>query len=246
MANLECPATHIVAPVMKKYIFRGDPEHLATLRRHGITHLDLANNHSIDQGRRGLTDTRRHIEAAGMVPVGAGDNMREAAEPVLLADKPRKVWLVASLRLPLENFAYLPHRPCVSQEPMDTLVARVAQLRQHDPECVVIVLLHWGGENTTRPVVSQLSEAHRLIDAGAQLIVGHHPHTLQPVEQYKGCPIYYSIGNFIFDALRPIHSEGLAVTTTITANSVATTHHHVSISHCAPRLTTEKNPSASK
>ena len=86
VGNLECPATKIKSPVFKRFIFRGEPEWLDTLRKHGITHLNLANNHSIDQGREGLIDTRSNILAAGMVPIGAGENMQEAAQPVLLAE----------------------------------------------------------------------------------------------------------------------------------------------------------------
>ena len=125
VGNLECPATKIQAPVFKRYIFRAEPEWLDTLHQHGITHLNLANNHSIDQGREGLLDTRQNILAAGMVPIGAGANMAEASEPVLLASHPRKVWLVPSLRLALENYAYLTDKPCVSQESMDSLFSRV-------------------------------------------------------------------------------------------------------------------------
>ena len=125
VGNLECPATKITSPVQKLYIFRGEPEWLGTLKAHGITHLNLANNHAIDQGREGLLDTRRNVEQAGIIPIGAGQNMAEASEPVLLAESPRKVWMVASLRLALENYAYLPDKPCVSQEPMDSLLNRV-------------------------------------------------------------------------------------------------------------------------
>ena len=236
IANLECPATHIVAPMQKKYIFRADPEHLPVLRQHGITHLNLANNHSIDQGRRGLISTRDNIREAGMVPVGAGENMREAVQPVLLAETPRHVWLLPSLRLALENYAYLPEKPCVSQEPMDSLVARVASLRRSSPSDYIIVTLHWGGENTMRPILQQVVDAHRLVDAGANLIVGHHSHTLQPSEQYHGATIFYSIGNFIFDALRPIHKSGCAVTVTLSADSATVSSHKVSINDCTPFL----------
>ena len=236
IANLECPATHVVAPMQKKYIFRGDPEHLHALQCHGVTHLNLANNHSIDQGRRGLLSTIDNIREAGMVPVGAGENMREAAQPVLLTETPRRVWLLPSLRLALENYAYLPDKPCVSQEPMDSLVARVASLRRSSSTDYIIVTLHWGGENTFRPILQQVVDAHRLVDAGANLIVGHHSHTLQPKEQYKGATIFYSIGNFIFDALRPIHKNGCAVTVTVTADSSTVSSHQVSINNCTPFL----------
>jgi poly-gamma-glutamate synthesis protein (capsule biosynthesis protein) len=75
VGNLECPATKIESPVFKRYIFRAEPEWLDTLRQHGITHLNLANNHAIDQGREGLMDTRQNILLAGMIPIGAGANM---------------------------------------------------------------------------------------------------------------------------------------------------------------------------
>ena len=159
VGNLECPATKIQSPVQKLYIFRGEPECLEALKRHGITHLNLANNHSIDQGREGLLDTRQNIIDAGMTPIGAGANMIEAAEPILLSQTPRNVWLVPSLRLALENYAYLPDKPCVSQEPMDSLLNRVHRLRKADSAAVIIVSLHWGGEHTREPVSSQRWDA---------------------------------------------------------------------------------------
>ena len=234
VANLECPVTDVVAPRQKIYIFRGDPEHLPALRRHGITHLNLANNHSVDQGRRGLLDTRDRILAEGMVPVGAGANMAEAAVPVLLASEPRQVWLVPSLRLALENFPYLPTEASVSQEPFDSLVARVSRLRQSSPDAYIIVTLHWGGENTMRPILQQVVDAHRLVDAGADLLVGHHSHTLQPVEHYHGATIYYSIGNFIFDAHRPSHAKACVVTVTLTPTAASTAQIPVAITDCTP------------
>ena len=234
--NLECPVTDIKAPMQKWFIFRGDPIHLPALRRHGITHLNLANNHSIDQGREGLMDTRDRIVAAGMVPVGAGKNMQEAACPVLLDSVPRRVWVVPSLRLALENYAYLPNRPCVSQESFSVLLNRVRELRNSDPQCCIIPVLHWGGENTMRPILQQVAEAHRLVEAGADIIIGHHSHTLQPVERYKGSTIYYSIGNFIFDARRPTHNKACAVSVTITPDSIHSEAVPITIRDCVPHV----------
>jgi len=238
VGNLECPATKVNAPVQKRYIFRGEPEWLSALRAHGFTHLNLANNHSIDQGRRGLEDTRRNVTRAGMVPVGAGRTMAEAAEPVLLTSQPRRVWLVASLRLALENFAYLPQRPCVSQEPMDSLVSRITRLRREDPRAVIVVSLHWGGEHTLRPTPSQRIEAHRLIDAGADALICHHTHTLQTIEQYRGRPIYYSIGNFIFDQSKPLNAQACMVRLNITADDLSAETIPITIRNCKPSITT--------
>ena len=236
VGNLECPATKIEAPVQKRFIFRAEPEWLDTLRQHGITHLNLANNHAIDQGRKGLMDTRQNIIKAGMTPIGAGKTMREASEPVLLAEHPRKVWMLASLRLALENYAYLTDKPCVSQEPMDSLVRRVSRLRQADSTCVIIVSLHWGGEHTLKPVPSQRLDAHRLINAGADALICHHTHTLQTIEHYKGRDIYYSIGNFIFDQQKPLNSQACVVKVEVTRNHVKTQALPVHIQGCVPHL----------
>ena len=236
VGNLECPATKIESPVQKRFIFRGEPEWLTTLKEHGVTHLNLANNHSIDQGRKGLMDTWKNIEEAGMTPLGAGPTLREAAEPVLLAESPRKVWLIASLRLALENWAYLDNRPTVSQEPFEKLLSRIKQLRKSDPTAVIIVSLHWGGEHTLKPVPSQRIDAHRLIDAGADLLVCHHTHTLQTVEEYHGRMIYYSIGNFIFDQQKPMNTKACVVNLQVGEDSIAVETVPIEIRRCAPRV----------
>ena len=236
VGNLECPSTKINSPVQKLFIFRSEPEWLGALKKHGITHLNLANNHAIDQGREGLMDTKRNIIEAGMTPIGAGANMDEASEPVLLASEPRKVWLVPSLRLALENYAYLPEKPCVSQEPMDSLLNRVHRLRKADSTAVIIVSLHWGGEHTLKPVNSQRWDAHQLIRAGADVLVCHHTHTLQTIEEFQGKKIYYSIGNFIFDQKKPLNSKACIVQLKVSANSVETETIPIEIRNCKPLI----------
>jgi poly-gamma-glutamate synthesis protein (capsule biosynthesis protein) len=222
--------------VQKLYIFRGEPEWLETLKKHGITHLNLANNHSIDQGREGLMDTRQNIIDAGMTPIGAGANMTEAAEPILLSKTPRNVWLVPSLRLALENYAYLPDKPCVSQEPMDSLLNRVHRLRKADSTAVIIVSLHWGGEHTMHPVNSQRWDARQIIRAGADVLVCHHTHTLQDVEDINGHSVFYSIGNFIFDQSKPENTKACIVRLKITGKTVTTEAIPIEIKNCVPQI----------
>ena len=234
VANLECPATKIRQPAFKQYIFRAEPEWLQTLKAHGITHLNLANNHSVDQGRIGLADTKRNIQETGMIPVGAGDNMQEAAQPVLLASSPRNVYLLTSLQMPLENFSYLPDKTSVSHEDLDSLKTRVRQLKETDPCCYIIVSLHWGGEHTLKPVPLQRQQAHQLIDAGADALICHHTHTLQTIEQYQRKPIYYSIGNFIFDQKKPINSKACMVKVTIKKESSHIETIPIVIRNCVP------------
>ena len=209
--NLEGPATKIREPVYKRFVFRGEPQWLDSLRLHGFTHLNLANNHAIDQGRRGLMDTRRNIIRAGMTPVGAGGNAEEATAPLLLSEQPRQVWLLTSVLLPLENFASLPDKPSVSQSSVDSLAAQIRRLKSKSPRAYVIVTLHWGWEHHLKALPQQRIEAHRLIDAGADLIIGHHSHTLQTIETYHGHRIYYGIGNFIFDQSNPVNTRACVV-----------------------------------
>ena len=240
VGNLECPGTKIEAPVFKQFIFRAEPEWLDTLRLHGFTHLNLANNHSIDQGREGLIDTKQNIEKAGMIPIGAGQNMTEASQPVLLASEPRNVWLIPSLRLALENYAYLPDKPCVSQEPMDSLLERVFRLRQADSTAVIIVSIHWGGEHTLQPVSRQRHEAHQLIHAGADILVCHHTHTLQTIEDFQSHSIYYSIGNFIFDQQKPLNSRACMVRIRIKKDDLQVETIPIEIRNCIPFVTNKK------
>ena len=236
VGNLECPATSIKAPVQKRFIFRGEPEWLYALKKHGFTHLNLANNHSIDQGRKGLTDTKENILKAKLEPVGMGKNLQEAAQPTLLTSHPRKVWLIASLGMALENFAYLPDRPCVNTERTQEIITRIRDIKQKDPQAVVIVSIHWGGEHTLKPVPSQRLDAHRLINAGADALICHHTHTLQTIERYKGRDIYYSIGNFIFDQQKPLNSKACVVKVEVTKDNVKTQAFPIHIQGCAPHL----------
>lgn len=238
VANLECPATKIVRPNFKQFIFRAEPEWLSTLKKHGITHLNLANNHSIDQGRGGLMDTKKNIEQEGMIPIGAGRNMQEAMAPVLLTSSPRKIYLLSSLRMPLENYAFLPDKPCVSQESHESLLTRLRRLRAAEPHALIILTLHWGIEHTVIPTPMQRQQVHEYIDAGADALICHHTHTLQTVEDYHGKPIYYSIGNFIFDQNRPVNSRACMVRVTVTAQDVCFDTLPIHIKNCVPEIET--------
>ena len=234
VGNLECPATSTRTPAMKQFVFRGEPEWLEALHRHGITHLNLANNHSVDHRRGGLISTAENCRKAGIVPVGMGKNLHEAVQPVLL--NPQPIYLFPTLQLPLENFTYLPDEYSVSQESIDSLCQRISRLRQAEPTAYIIVSPHWGIEHRVEPAQWQRRQARALIDAGADCIIGHHPHTLQTIEQYKGKPIYYSIGNFIFDQTKPINTRACMVQIRIAPTSVEVETIPIEINRCSPQL----------
>lgn len=236
VANLECPVTNVKSPLFKRFVFRGEPEWLPALKRHGITHLNMANNHTVDQGRQGIIDTRTHIIQAGMVAFGADSTMHLASKPLLLATEPRNVYVIGTLRMPLESMAYLPLRPSVSMESRDTLLSRISQLRRQEPDCYIIVCPHWGIEHTVAPTVDQRRDARLIIDAGADCIIGHHTHTVQTTETYRNKPIYYSIGNFIFDQQKPLNAIGGLVRLIIKKQSATSEMLPIMIKDCQPRL----------
>lgn len=236
VANLECPATDVESPLNKRFVFRADPAVLPVLARHGITHLNLANNHSIDQGREGLADTRRRISTAGMTPMGYGDNDAEACRPVLIGGGPRPVYLLASLRVMSENYVALADRPCVCEASPARLCDTIRALKSREPDACVIVCLHWGAEHTLHPMAGQRHEARMLIRAGADAIIGHHSHTAQDVETIGGRPVFYSLGNFIFDLDRPLNRRGLLARITVTASGITSGVIETEIEGCRPRV----------
>ena len=117
---------------------------------------------------------------------------------------------------------------------MDSLLERVFRLRQTDSTAVIIVSLHWGGEHTLQPVPRQRYEARQLIQAGADILVCHHTHTLQTIEEFKGHLIYYSIGNFIFDQRKPLNSHACIVRMHIKKDDFQVDTIPIDIRNCVP------------
>jgi len=236
IANLECPATTINEPINKKFIFRAEPIWLSDLKDHGITHLNMANNHSMDQGRKGLVDTNKNIIENGLTPLGYGEDIIQACLPQLIVTNPRKVYVLSSLQVPSENWTFLEDKPCVCEADFESISRTIKELKQKEPNSILIIQLHWGAEHTLVPLTSQKQQAYTLIDAGADGVIGHHPHTVQTVESYKDKPIYYSIGNFIFDQNKPINARGLLVRVKIEKDQVIFSDYEFSIEKCTPQF----------
>ena len=203
IVNLECPITDTLSPVNKRYIFRADAEWTPALRKAGITHAALANNHTYDQGRRGLENTAFHLLQAGIMALGYGPNQAAACKQVFISKKGIEVAVFNSVLLPLENWVYLEDQPGVCQATIEDLVMQIRALKTKKPACYVVVVLHWGLEYQSQPTIGQRRDAYRLIDAGADVLVGHHPHVVQKEELYQSKPIFYSLGNFVFDPIQP-------------------------------------------
>lgn len=236
VVNLECPATKIKEPIHKKYIFRAEPEWISVLKNKGITHLNMANNHSMDQGRTGLVDTYQNIKNAGVIPIGYGENHDLACIPKLIASRPRNIYVFSSLQVPSENWVFLEDQPSICEASIDRLIESIQELRKKEPNAAIIVQLHWGIEHTLHPTIVQKQQAYSLIEAGVDLIIGHHSHTTQKIEVYNGKAIYYGLGNFIFDQKAKVNSEGILVQIEVTQDTIISSTNSYVIEKCKPMI----------
>ena len=195
--NLECPLSKRGVPHKRCFLFRADPKLARTLRSNGLSVVSLANNHTLDYGRDAMLDTVAAVKEPGMIPLGAGRNKAEASRLRIVTKHGLRVGFLAYCDLPSYGVVMLPDKPGIACVDSHSLPA---QIRAAKAKCdALVVSFHWGVEYMKQPAERQRKLARLCIDNGADLILGHHPHVLQPVETYKGKPIAYSMGGFIWD-----------------------------------------------
>ncbi|HEY9907938.1 MAG TPA: CapA family protein, partial [Thermosynechococcaceae cyanobacterium] len=194
MVNLENPLTRATTKYPgKQFNFKADPDAVQVLKEGGVDLVNLANNHTMDYEAAGLLETTKTLDDAGILRVGAGSNIREARRPEIVDVKGQRV---AYLGYYGEEFAATDKKAGISPIMEDRIAQDIRSLR--DQVDWIVVNFHWGQEKATHPAPWQVDLAHYTVDQGADVIVGHHPHVLQGAEVYKGRPIAYSMGNFIF------------------------------------------------
>lgn len=176
------PVTHVPTPSMQ-FSFSVDTEFVPELQKYGFSHLGLANNHSYDFGGNNFKNSYKTIKDAKMLPFG--DAYNQASSTIEIAS-------VGSTTVALIGLYAVHNVP--SQTEIVTLINRASL--QSD---IQIVYIHWGEEYIQTHNKQQENLAHLIIDAGAETIIGHHPHVVQDIELYKNRLIFYSLGNFIFD-----------------------------------------------
>lgn len=195
--NLECPLSTRGVPQKRRFLFRADPKLATTLRSNGFDVVSLANNHTLDYGREAMLDTIEAVRRAGMTPIGAGKNRADTLRVRVVKRNGLRIGFVAYADLPSYGIVLLPDRPTVAGADSGLLPR---EIRAAKSKCdVLVVSFHWGVEYMKRSAERQRTLARLCIDNGADLVLGHHPHVLQPVEVYKGRPIAYSLGAFIWD-----------------------------------------------
>ena len=209
LVNLECVISRTGDFVLKPggrrpFHYHAPAEVGQVFSRGGITVVNTANNHSMDFGAAALNDQTAFLDSLGIVQVGSGQNRKEAerwiihkcgdVDVAIIGFETTAPW--ASAREQQGGVLHLPH----SLEAMKTLAPIISQARQHAH--IVIVTVHWGSNWKEAPGKRTVALARALINAGVDAVLGHSAHILQGVEIYKGRPIAYDMGSFVFDRVR--------------------------------------------
>jgi poly-gamma-glutamate capsule biosynthesis protein CapA/YwtB (metallophosphatase superfamily) len=179
IGNLECPVSEGGKNQYHLYSFRADPKTPAGLNEAGFGVVSLANNHMYDWGAPALLDTVRRVREAGVRTVGAGQNDLEAHYPLVVDLAGVRLAFLAYVDVEPKNAAAGPDRPGVAWLDAERVLADIRFARSLAD--VLVVLPHWGIEYAKLPSRSQVALAHQMIDAGADLVIGGHPHVIQPV-----------------------------------------------------------------
>lgn len=220
LANLEIPLTDARAPTARKslaevrrrdqFILKADPRHAPSLAACGFDLVSLANNHCMDYRAEGLRDMTAALGRVGILFAGAGPTREAAFTPAIFTSADgRRIGLISALAFmgsgalgkctpageDSPGVATFPFGGRVGSAAKAGLKARITAAKS---QCdLLIVALHWGIERQTSPTPYQVELGRACIDAGADLVWGHHPHVLQGAELYRGKPILYSMGNLI-------------------------------------------------
>lgn len=173
--NLEGPLTDTGYPMQKKHTFHGPTAYVNILTENSVEMVTLANNHTLDYGQTGYESTLATLETAGI--------------PYVERDASRILTTPNGLTIGVYGAAYY-------LLDVEDMVAEITNLKE---QCDLIIYApHWGTEGAYKPTTEQTEVGHAAIDAGADIVWGSHPHVLQPIEEYNGGVIYYSLGNFAF------------------------------------------------
>ena len=197
IGNLECPLSTQGEPIGKRFTFRAHPRHATGLAWAGFDILNLANNHLLDFGREGFVETMEALRDNGLAYVGAGFSYRDAHRPLIWEVKGRRVAFLAYAAIRWRGSYEVPTVEDIAFAEVTSIRDDVRRAKQQAD--LVVVIMHLGTEYQGHPDEEQLAVSRAAIEAGACLVIGHHPHVVQGTASYGEGFIAYSLGNFIFD-----------------------------------------------
>lgn len=197
-----------------KYVLKNPVKSFDAFKMCGFNLVSLANNHILDYYKEGVLDTYRLFEENGIAHSGTGENLEKAREPAIIEKNGVKVGLLSYTDMaeivykgnPPISFIAGKDKFGVAPKKRDYIIEDIKKTKPSVD--LLIISLHWGIEESFDIADYQIKMAHEFIDSGADIILGHHPHQFQGIELYKGKPIFYSLGNFVFDQNDPENQEG--------------------------------------
>jgi poly-gamma-glutamate capsule biosynthesis protein CapA/YwtB (metallophosphatase superfamily)/outer membrane protein assembly factor BamB len=197
IGNLECPLSTQGQPLGKRFVFRAHPRHATGLAWAGFDIMNLANNHLLDFGKEGFIRTIETLQDNGLAYVGAGLSTEEAHRPLIRVVKGRRVAFLAYAAIRWEGSYEVPTEEEIAFAQVASVREDVRRAREQAD--LVVVIMHLGTEYQGYPDEEQLAVSRAATEAGACLVIGHHPHVVQGTASYEGGFIAYSSGNFVFD-----------------------------------------------
>ncbi|MGE5392972.1 MAG: CapA family protein [Candidatus Saccharibacteria bacterium] len=231
-ANLESPFLGSGPKVTAGMVFKAEPENVAGLKDFAV--VQTANNHSADQGDKGLNFTDQLLAANGVGHLGTGEDCHKGT--VLERDGIRFGFLAYSYA-GYNDGGKKPNPLVCDWNDTDQVLSDIRALR---PDAdILIVAPHMGTEYMRKPDAGNVTRARQAIDAGADIVIGTHPHWIQPIERYKEGVIFYSLGNFVFDQMWSEDTrEGLTATLTFREKALERIEVHPVIidNYCCPRF----------
>ncbi len=203
-------------------VFHAAPDMIAGLKLAGIAIASTANNHSRDCGSHGVEFTVAWLRAHGIEPVGSGESEAATHKGIVLVRHGIRFGFLG-YTYDQSNGNWKDVDPRIALADPKAVSRDVIEIRKRAD--VVIVSMHHGVEYTLKPTSAQVAFAHAAIDAGATLVIGHHPHVVQPSENYRGGLIFYSLGNFIFDQYQRERTQhGEVVQISFVGRNILATH----------------------
>jgi poly-gamma-glutamate capsule biosynthesis protein CapA/YwtB (metallophosphatase superfamily) len=217
--NLESPITSRTKSLSKekKIILKANPSSIEALKTGGFNLISLANNHMMDYYAEGMFDTMDILEENGILYSGTGINLEAARKPAIIEIDGNSFGLLSYSDMVNYVYAGNPNISYRATDDKSGIVPRESDLVLQDVQDlrdkvdILAVSLHWGVEESFVITTEQKEFARELIDNGVDIILGHHPHQFQGIEIYKGKPIFYSLGNFLFDQNDPENMESFIV-----------------------------------
>ena len=220
VGNLECVVATVGHAAAKNFTFRADPRTLPFLKKH-IDIVSLANNHSGDFGTAAFEEMLVLLDSHKIARFGGGHNVKEAHQPYIVEKNGLRIALLGYNEFMPRSFEANTNSAGIAWSEDEQVVLDIQNARKNYRVDLVIPMMHWGWENEMTAGARQRSLARTMIDAGADAVIGGHPHVIQDTEQYKGKPIIYSLGNFMIDALdNEAQTLGWAVKLSLDRNGV--------------------------